>query len=214
MKKHSKNFKASIFVILFVALIYSSACAFDFTEDVDPNEIDVWDLVLEENLNYPPIPSDVVSEIRQIIKSDYTKLKKLGYDVSLIRNDEVIKITISIDNLFEFDSSEFLVEDGAKYFEPLIPYIRVTDAYRVIMVAHHDFSLESEEAEELTYNRVINIIKWLKTKHANAKNIIPYSMGNDDPLTSDKSKKGQKKNRRLDVYILPGKYIIKYVKEK
>ena len=39
-------------------------------------------------------------------------------------------------------------------------------------------------------------------------------MGNDDPLTSDKSKKGQKKNRRLDVYILPGKYIIKYVKEK
>ena len=38
-------------------------------------------------------------------------------------------------------------------------------------------------------------------------------MGNDELLTSDKSKKGQKMNRRLEIYIIPGKLMIELATE-
>ena len=65
----------------------------------------------------------------------------------------------------------------------------------------------------MTYERVLSIVEWSQKKHQNAKYIIPYSMGNDELLTSDKSKKGQKMNRRLEIYIIPGKLMIELATE-
>ena len=215
MKIHLMNFKNNhiIFLILMLIMQTSHCFAFEFTEDKDIDEEDVWELNLEDNISYPSIPESLHSVIKKNIEKQYKNLKKQGYNVSQVRNDEVIKIVLSVDEIFKTNTSEVSAHNCEKYLNPIIPYLKITDLYRVIFTIHHDNSLNSSDADKLTQARVFSVIDWLQLKHQNAKNIIPYSMGNEDPITMDRSKKAQKKNRRLEIYIIPGKLMVELANE-
>ena len=204
MKIHLMNFKHNhvIFLILMLIIQTSHCYAFEFTEDKGFEE-DVWELNFGENLLYPSIPTPLHSVISNNIETQYKKLKKQGYNVTLERNGEVIRIVLSADELFKSNTSEIIPQNCSKYLYPIIPYLKITDLYRVIFTMHHDNSLNSEDADQLTNTRVYSVIDWLLLKHQNAKNIIPYSMGNEEPISTDRSKKAQKKNRRFEIYIIP-----------
>ena len=94
------NFKHihGIFLILMLIIQTSHCYAFEFTEDKGFEE-DVWELNFGENLLYPSIPTPLHSVISNNIKEQYEKLKKQGYNVTLERNGEVIRIVLSADEL-------------------------------------------------------------------------------------------------------------------
>ena len=215
MKKHLKSFKhiISLCLILF-SLFFNFPChAFELTVPASANEIDVWDLVLEENCHYPIVPKGVTPQIQKKMLEQYNSLKKKGFEVIQMRNNEVIKITISTDYLFEFNSTNLNEESSAKYLNHFLEYLKVNGLYRVIIVVHHDNSLSPDEAEDLTYDRVFSIKDWFLKRHKNAESIIPYSMGNDMLITDDNSKKGRKRNRRLEIYLIPGELMIELASE-
>lgn len=194
--------------------------AFELIEDADPDETDVWELTLEENVNYPKIPGDVSKKVKSLINTQYTQLqakykdyKKQGFDVRLKRNDEVIKVTMPADQFFGKNAYNFNTKNGERYFAPLLPYLRIKEFYRVVISIHHDNSLSDNEANELTYNRVLSLTDWLSYKSANALGIVPYSMGNDYPVSRDNSSKSRAKNRRIEIFIFPGKTMIDLAKE-
>ena len=198
-----------------VLLIPHESFALDLTIDIDSIDgIDVWDLAIEENVNYPIVPQQMQSQISQHIKTQYEYLKSKGYSIKLIRNNEVLMITIPIDSLFRTNMYNYIKKSGEESLCPLIQYLKIKEMYRMILAVHHDDTLSSESADILTYERVLYLIDWLSSKTANANDVIPYSMGNAYPITSDKSSYGREKNRRLEIFIVPGKTMLELADEK
>lgn len=220
MKSRLISCKRLVLIFLLCAISVAPSFAFDLTEDIDSAEIDVWELTLEENISYPEIPNTVSKQIRPLIKQQYEQLqsfykqfRKQGFEVRLIRNDELIKITMPADSFFAKNSNNFNIKNGNKYWSAILGYLRITEFYRVIISMHHDNTTNDDAANDLTYKRVLAITDWLSLKTVNARNVIPYSMGNDYPLTKDNSSKSHAKNRRIEVFIFPGKTMIDLAKE-
>lgn len=207
MKYFTKIF-ISVVYIIFISL---QSNAFELVEDTDT--IDIWSLSVEENIKYPVVPNDVVAVVKQNINCQYNILKKLGYNVRLVRNNEVIMITIPIDNLFKANVYNEILQQGKKKLEPILPFLRIKEMYRVVLLLHHDNSLSPKDADFITNERVLTLSEWFIAKNNNARNIIPYSMGVDYPVTTNTSKTGREKNRRLEIFILPGQTMIDLAKD-
>ena len=198
-------------IVNLIVLILLGCCpntAYSFNLFEDKEDVDVWDLTLEESVLYPNVPNIISDKIKQNISREYAFLKKEGYNVKLVRDNEGILLSIPIDNLFKANSSENILSSGEKYLNPLLRYLRIKEMYRMLFCVHHDNTLESTTADNITYERVLTLADWMILKNSNGKNIVPYSMGNYYPIASNKTKEGRKKNRRLDIYILPGKTMI------
>ena len=216
MKKHLIFYKINYKIILFILVSFIScpSYGFDLTVPINSDEIDVWELLLEENICYPNIPVDVSSQVKTKIERQYKSLKKKGFNVKLIRNDEVIKLSIPTDDLFDFNSPNLNESSATKYLNHILEYLKYNNLYRIVIAVHHDDSLSPNEAENLTYERAFKLIDWLQIREKNANPIVPYSMGNDMLLTQDSSKKGKKLNRRLEIYIIPGELMFELAREK
>ena len=68
---------------------------------------------------------------------------------------------------------------------------------------HHDETLNSSQADEITHKRVFKLIDEIAEMTPNASYVIPYSMGNSYPIT-----KNSLKNKRLEIFILPGQTML------
>lgn len=200
------NHRFIVVILILLGCSPSNIYSFNLLEDTD--EIDIWDLTFEESVLYPSVPSKISNEIKQNISREYSFLKKEGYNVKLVRNDDVILISIPIDYLFKVNSNEKILSSGERYLNPLLRYVRIKEMYRMLFCVHHDNTLDNTMADNITNERVLTLVDWMTLKNNNGKNIIPYSMGCDYPIALNSTKEGQNKNRRLDIYILPGKTMI------
>ena len=200
------NHRVIVVILILLGCFPNNMYSFNLLEDTD--EIDIWDLTFEESVLYPSVPSKISNEIKQNISREYSFLKKEGYNVKLVRNDDVILISIPIDYLFKANSNEKILSSGERYLNPLLRYVRIKEMYRMLFCVHHDNTLDEITTENITNERVLTLVDWMILKNNNGKNIVPYSMGSDYPVALNSTKEGRYKNRRLDIYILPGKTMI------
>lgn len=215
MKKLLKyfNLKIGLSIELFAIFccISIQLNAFELIEDSD--SIDVWSLTVDENIKYPVVPNEVTNIVQCNIKKQYINLKKLGYNISLVRNNEAIMITIPIDNLFDSNTYNEISYQAKSYLEPILPFFRIKEMYRVVFLLHHDNSLCSKDADYITNERVLTLSEWFVSKCSNAKSLIPYSMGADFPIAAESTHKVNERNRRLEIFILPGQTMIDLAKD-
>ena len=200
-----------ILVILLIGVFPIRAFAFDLYEDNDT--VDVWELTFEENINYPQVPTSIQSIVKKCIKKEYQNLQKKGLKVKLVRNDEVILVSLPIDTFFKNNDVENILQGGEEYLRYFSNYLRIKELYRVVFCVHHDNSLDGESADNFTNERVLTLADWMQENCVNGINVVPYSMGNEYPIVSNSTKEGRKKNRRLDVYIFPGKTMLDIAKD-
>ena len=186
---------------------------FGFNLYEDNDTVDVWELTFEENINYPPVPASVQSIVKKYIYKEYQNLQKKGLKVKLIRDDEAILISLPIDDFFKNNDVENILRCGEEYLKYFSNYLKIKELYRIVFCVHHDNSLNGENADNLTNERVLTLVDWMINNCVNGSNIVPYSMGNEYPITSNMTKEGRKKNRRLDVYIFPGKTMLDIAKD-
>ena len=208
-------FKYNRAITLVIVLLSSfiKSFSFDLVEPKTSEDIDLWELTIEQNVNYPVVPKDLQSQINHVVESQYNKLKKYGYNIKLIRNNDVIMLTITMDELFNGNNYREVKKGGERILKPLIDLFKVKELFRVVISGHHDVSLSKTESNYITEERVLTISDWLIDMTSNASNIIPYSMGNEFPITHDTSNAGRKKNRRLEIYIIPGKTMLELAKD-
>ncbi len=207
-------FKYNRAITLIIVLLFSfKSFSFDLVESKTSEDIDFWELTIEQNINYPIVPKDFQPQINRIVESKYNKLKKYGYNIKLIRNSDVIMLTIPMDELFNGNNYSEIKNGGERILNPLINLFKVKELFRVVISGHHDVSLSNDESNFITKERVLTISDWLIDKTTNASSVIPYSMGNEFPITHDTSNMGRKKNRRLEVYIIPGKTMLELAME-
>lgn len=137
---------------------------------------------------------------------------KDGCTVENYRNKEVLLITIPARLLFA--PNETLLNDKAsEYLQPLRRYLRQPDTYRVLLVMHTDNTGSELYRDEITEERVESIFEWFEESGSDTSYLFPYAMGDEMPIYDNDSQKNRDANRRLEVFLMPGKKMLDQAKK-
>lgn len=204
--------------LTFFAIVCLLLCFFSYPFDCNAKkkieEVDIVDLSIDENIETPKLGkyTDKISAIQAKEIANLKQLSKIGYpyDIKAIRNGEVIMITVPMRYLFAANSTD-LHESGKKHLEPILKYCGNDNLYKMVLVAHADNTGNDIYAKNITEQRVNNICDWIGEKHNN-KLVVPYGLGNSDPIVDNNSVTNRNINRRLVIYIIPENGLIDYVK--
>lgn len=132
--------------------------------------------------------------------------------VENFRNKEVLLVTIPAHLLFA--PNETLLNDHAsEYLTPIKRYLREPDMYRVLLVMHADNTGSDQYRDEITEERVESIFEWFENTGADTTYLFPYAMSDDMPLRPNDSLENRDRNRRLEVYLMPGKKMLEQAKK-
>ncbi|MDD5871645.1 MAG: OmpA family protein [Bacteroidales bacterium] len=167
----------------------------------------LYELSLTDNLKIPKLGSQK-STIRNYQLVQAKKLLAAGQEtVETMRNGEVVIVTVDTDNLF-YPNETTLKPTAGKFLSPFVKFLNVPDFYRMMIVVHSDNTGSESYTDELTNRRAVAILEWFKSHATCSDYVIPYGMGSSEPLYLNNSMENREKNRRLEIFLVPGKKMI------
>lgn len=128
------------------------------------------------------------------------------------RNREVLLITIPAHLLFGPNETELKPGAANDYLAPIRRYLKDPDMYRVLLVMHTDNTGSDEYRDILTEERVDEIFDWFEKTGSDTRYLFSYAMSDEMPLVSNTSLDNRDKNRRLEIYLMPGKKMLEQAK--
>lgn len=132
--------------------------------------------------------------------------------VETYRNKEVLLVTIPASKLFAPNEVE-VRKDAASLLAPLKRYLREPDMYRVLLVMHTDNTGSEKYREHITEERSTALFDWFVKEGCDTRYLFSYAYGDDMPLVENNSLANREKNRRLEVYLVPGKKMLEQAKK-
>ena len=189
-----------------LAAAYTLNCA----NAANGNDADPMELEISQNIESPAVPRKLHKAITANIKANRDKLTKNGYSVKVIRNGEAMEITFPCVELFAPNDSVLLPEK----LKGLLPYLHQPQLYKMLVAVHSDNTGSREYADALTESRVSAIADYLIQASGGNDDIllVPYAQGMDEPLTSNDRRENRRKNRRVEIYLIPDKPLFKRLK--
>ena len=168
---------------------------------------------LMEAINTPAIKdnksrNDIANRQVSIATGLYQKNK---LNVAMVRDDEVIVISVPSDMLFE-PNGIVLKDDADEILRQFKPFLNGPDFYRMALAMHHDNTGSPQFCKELTDKRVQSVFNWFAI-NSSTKYISKFSMGCADPILENNSMQNRRLNRRLDIYLIPGQAMIDQAKK-
>lgn len=131
--------------------------------------------------------------------------------VETYRNREVLLLTIPAHLLFA--PNDIALKPGAaEYLQPLKRYLKDPDMYRVILVMHTDNTGSEEYRDLITVQRADAVYDWFEHSGADTRFLFPFAMGDELPMVENTSMENRDRNRRLEVYLVPGKKMLEQAK--
>ena len=184
-----------------------------FKKNTDTNETDehpdLTVLTIEENLEIPELSNKEAIRVRGIQKTEAERLKATkGFKIEMMRNNEVIRVTIPASSLFAPNDTSLHVNADAM-LRPLLQCLRTPDYYHVLLVMHSDNTGNDAYTYELTTQRVLAVFDWLDRNGAITDFVVPYAAGSHEPLVPNNSVENRSKNRRLEIYLIPAEAMLK-----
>ena len=175
--------------------------------------IDIQTLTFDENINIPVVESPLahrkIREYMAVKEKSLQKLKQYGVsEVELLRGDEVIKVTIPMDKLFYPNDTLFLSK-ADMLLRPIARYGEDDGMYHILVVTHSDNTGSIDYCLNLTSDRAESLLNRLKQLGVKTKDIVAYAMGSEEPVTDNFTMESRRKNRRTEIYIIPGEEMIK-----
>ena len=132
--------------------------------------------------------------------------------VEAYRNKEVLLITIPASLLFGPNERE-LKHGAGDYLSPIRRYLKEPDMYRVMLVMHTDNTGSATYRDELTEERVNAVFDWFERSGIDTRYLFSYALGDDMPLKPNDSMANREKNRRLEIYLVPGARMLDQAKK-
>ncbi len=151
-------------------------------------------------------------EARQKLLNGPLSPKNSGCTIEAFRNKEVILITIPAELLFAPNATE-LSENAAKFLTPIKRYMKDPDMFRVLLVMHTDNTGSEQYRENITADRVDAITAWFDDSDADTSYTFSYAFADDTPLVPNNSMENRAKNRRLEIYLMPGEKMLEEAKK-
>lgn len=151
-------------------------------------------------------------EARQKLMNGPLSPKQGNCNIELYRKKEVILITIPASNLFAPNSTE-LSDRAAKYLKPIMRYMKDPDMFRVLFVMHTDNTGSLQYRDNITADRVDAVAAWFDDQGADTSYTFSYAFGDEAPLVPNTSIENRDKNRRLEVFLMPGTKMLEEAKK-
>lgn len=211
MKNHlriSSDFPFVKSVLLAAALMLS---ANGFAADPSHDELDDMDFIEMINSVETGRQSDLIQQFQtreaknRLLNGKYNP--KGECTVESFRNKEVLLITIPAHLLFDPNATE-VKKGGGDYLAPLRRYLKDDDMYRVLLVMHTDNTGSDTYRDQITADRVNAVYDWFEESGANTDFLFSYALSDEMPLVPNTSMENRDKNRRLEVYLMPGKKMV------
>lgn len=179
----------------------------------DAEAFDPYSAGIEENIKTPAVPV----KLRERVADAMTKLQQTlangGYKTDKVRDGEVVVVTIEASKLFRANST-VLREGAGAVLQPLVPYLKRTDNYKIVLAVHSDDTGDAEYSDRLTADRASAIDSFIASKTGGSESdIIPYGLGFDEPVASNAGIRNRAANRRVEFYFIPTEEFISKVKK-
>ena len=176
------------------------------------DEDDIYELSLDENLATPEIKNVKQADKIQDYQYDMAVgFKRSNYDVEFMRDGEVIVITIPASLLFD-PNDTVLTKLGESQLKPFLKMITNPGFYKMLLVMHSDNTGSHEYTLNLTRQRVNTIFDWFD-ENGSVDYVVPYALGETDPIVDNNSVENRKRNRRLEIYLVPEKTMLQQAKK-
>lgn len=151
-------------------------------------------------------------EARQKLMNGPLSPKQGKCNIESYRKKEVILVTIPASELFAPNSTE-LSEGASKYLNPLKRYMKEPDMFRVLLVMHTDNTGSTQYRDNITADRVDAVTSWFEDQGVDTSFTFSYAFGDEAPLVPNTSIENRDKNRRLEVYLMPGAKMLEDAKK-
>ena len=176
------------------------------------DEVDIYELSLDENIATPEIRNDKQADRVQDYQYEMAvAFKKANFDVEVMRDDEVIVVTIPASQLFDANDT-VLNKLGEAQLKPFLSMLTNPGFYKMLLVMHSDNTGSSAYTLNLTRQRVNAIFDWFE-ENGSVDYVVPYALGETDPIVDNNSVENRKLNRRLEIYLVPDKVMLQQAKE-
>ena len=204
MRRRVSHILLAMLAALFITCPVSSFAR----DDVD----DIYELSLDENLATPEIKNDKQADKIQDFQYDMAvAFKRSNYDVEIMRDDEVIVITIPASQLF--NPNDTVVNSvGEALLKPFLRMLKNPGFYKMLLVMHSDNTGSSEYTLNLTRQRVNAIFDWFD-ENGSVDYVVPYALGDTDPVVDNNSVENRNRNRRLEIFLVPEKTMLQQAKK-
>ncbi|MCM1076444.1 MAG: OmpA family protein [Bacteroides sp.] len=180
-------------------------------KDDDPykgyDETVYMDMELEENIKTPVVGKKEHQAVKAHMVRLGQNLAKRNYIVDMMRDDEVVLVTIPSDDLFQPNDTLLRPTAPAK-LSPIISLLTDPYLYKVVYAVHTDNTGSPTYNMRLSHQRNSSIYEWLLENVSEDLIVIPYEFGDTDPLSPNDSREGRKENRRLEIFLIPGPKLI------
>jgi outer membrane protein OmpA-like peptidoglycan-associated protein len=179
--------------------------------DIEKYHDDIAELSVEDNIMSPDVPKKALAKVKNKQATLTSTLTAKGLKVERMRNDLVRIITVPVSELFA-PNDTVLSTYATKTLDLFVPYLKVPDMYKVLVVVHSDNTGSEEYLNHLTDARSQAIVDYFSRKKLNTDGVIPYGYGTDEPLAPNDTRANRAMNRRVDFYFIPGPEMIERAK--
>lgn len=173
-------------------------------------KIDIYELSLDQNLATPEIKNKLKDAVQDFQYKQAVELIKQNYEVELTRDNEVIIVTIPAERLFASNDT-VLAATGPAALKPMLRYLKNPGFYKLLLAMHSDDTGSKAYTVRLTRSRVNAVYDWFDA-NGDVDYIVPYALGSNDPLNANDSMEKRRKNRRLEIYIVPNDVMLEQAK--
>jgi len=157
---------------------------------------------------------DEMIAIKRYWYEESLKLKNRKYQFALTgSNDCVLKITIPASELF-FENDSLLTNAADALLRPFLKHLRGSEAYAQVIVSTFSDNTGSEKyLKAITSGRSRNILKWMHQQGVDPTATWAYGFGSSEPVATNYSMRGRRENRRVVIYLVPNKNMVREAKK-
>lgn len=210
-----KNRLKKLNKVLTVILLYSGI-VFNLSADKKPplDEMSFAEIINSVDLGkqVDMVRTFQEREASNVLLRNRTLSESNGCTVDAIRSREVLVVSIPANKLFDPNSTQ-LKEQADKFLEPFKRYLKSPDMYRVLIVMHTDNTGSEAYREKLTIDRAESVADWFDENGSDTTFLFPFAMSDDIPLVPNDSFENRDRNRRLEIYLVPGEKMVEEAKK-
>lgn len=133
--------------------------------------------------------------------------------IETVNNGEAIKVTFDSGILFGFDNSA-LSPESREALARFAENMNANPDTDIRIIGHTDSKGRHAYNMDLSDRRAKSVVDFLISKDVRRSRITSQGVGPDQPVASNDTEAGRAKNRRVEIFIVPGAKMIKEAKEE
>lgn len=165
------------------------------------------DMELEDNLKAPAVGKSEHAAVKAYMTRLGRDLAKRNYIVDLMRDDEVLLVTLPTDDLF-LPNDTLLSPSAPGKLAPIVALFNDPFMFKMVYAVHTDNTGSPTYNMRLSHERNNSVYDWMLDNVSEDVIVIPYEFGDTDPIGSNGSRQGRHDNRRLEIFLIPGPKMI------